>query len=50
MASHQLDEQAAEHRAKLDGLDRQIAQKQAEGREIRAAIEKVEMSLPLLTR
>ena len=49
MASHQLDEQAAEHKAKLDGLDRQIAQKQAEGREIRAAIEKVEMSLPLLT-
>ena len=49
MAGRQMDEQAAEHAAKLDGLDRQIAQKQAEGREVKASIDKVEMSLPLLT-
>ena len=48
-ASRQYDEQAAEHRAKLDNLDRQIAQKRAEGRETAAAIEKVTMSLPLLS-
>ncbi|WP_342154150.1 HlyD family type I secretion periplasmic adaptor subunit [Methylorubrum sp. SB2] len=49
MARRQMEAQGAEHQARLDGLDRQIAQKQAEGREIRIAIERVTASLPLLT-
>ena len=49
MAHQQMEAQAAEHGAKLDNLDRQIAQKEAEGREIAASIAKVEASLPLLT-
>ena len=35
MARNQMQAQAAEHAAKLDGLDRQIAQKHAEDREIK---------------
>ena len=48
VARQEMEAQAAEHKAKIDGLDRQIAQKQAEGREIQAAIDKIEASLPLL--
>ena len=48
-AHRQMEAQAAEQRAKLDGLDRQVAQKEAEDREIRASIAKVEATLPLLT-
>ena len=49
MARAQRAEQAAEHDAKLARLDKQVAQKLAEGREVEVAIEKVSMSLPLLT-
>lgn len=49
VARQEMEAQAAEHKAKIDGVDRQIAQKQAEGREIKAAIDKIEASLPLLT-
>ena len=48
-ASHQMTEQATEHRAKLDNLDKQIAQKRAESREIKAGIDKIAADLPLLT-
>ena len=48
MARRQMEAQAAEETAKLNALDRQIAQKEAEGRETRAAIAKVEAGLPLL--
>lgn len=48
-ARQQMAAQAAEHRAKLDGLDRRIAQKQVERGEIATATEKLAMSLPLLT-
>ena len=49
MARNQMEAQAAEHAAKVDGLLRQIAQKQAEGREVKAAIEKLQASLPLIS-
>ncbi|CAA2137650.1 HlyD family type I secretion periplasmic adaptor subunit [Methylobacterium bullatum] len=49
MAHRQMEAQAAEHRAKLEGIERQIAQKLAEGKEVRTAIEKIEMSLPLIS-
>jgi hemolysin D len=49
MARRQMDAQAAQQAAKLDGLDRQIAGKQAEGREVSAAIEKIDAGLPLIT-
>lgn len=49
MARRQMEAQADEHAAKLDSLDRQIAQKQAESREVRAAIEKFEADVPLIT-
>ena len=49
MARRQGEAQAAEQRARLDGLDRQVAQKEAEGREVRAALAKVEADLPLLS-
>ena len=48
MARRQMEEQAAEQAAKVEGLNRQIAQKKAEGREVTAAIEKLEASLPLI--
>ncbi|NEU12782.1 HlyD family type I secretion periplasmic adaptor subunit [Methylobacterium sp. BTF04] len=48
-ARRQMEAQAAEHRAKLDGIDRRTAQKRVEGREIGTAIEKFETSLPLIT-
>ena len=49
MARTQMEEQAAEHQAKLAGLDKQIAQKEAETREIEAAIAKLQTDLPLLS-
>ena len=49
IAHQQMEAQAAEHRAKLDNLDKQIAQKEAEGRGTAAAIAKVEADIPLLT-
>ena len=49
MARRQMDAQASEQAAKLDGFDRQIAQKRAEGRETKASIEKITMSVPLIT-
>ena len=39
MARQQMEAQAAEHQAKIDGIDRQIAQKTAEAGEVQAAIE-----------
>jgi len=47
-AQRQMVAQAAEQEAKLASLDRQIAQKQAEGREVTASIAKIEAALPLL--
>ncbi|MFG1400192.1 HlyD family type I secretion periplasmic adaptor subunit [Roseixanthobacter pseudopolyaromaticivorans] len=47
-ARRQTEEQRAEHQAKLTALDRQIAQKQAEAREVKATIEKGEAALPML--
>ncbi len=47
-ARHQMEAQAAEQDAKLATLDRQVAQKQAEGREVVASIAKIEAALPLL--
>ena len=44
-----MQAQAAEHAAKLETIDRQIAGKQAEVLETRAAIEKLNASLPLVT-
>jgi len=44
----QMQEQAAEQAAKLAGLDKQIAQKQAEGRESSATIAKIDAMLPML--
>jgi hemolysin D len=47
-ARNQMEAQAAEHEAKLDGLDRQIAQKQAEDSEVKASIAKINAVLPML--
>lgn len=49
VAERQMEAQIAENRAKLEGVERQSAQKRAEGREIKAAIEKIEASLPLIS-
>lgn len=47
-ARSHMQTQHAEHAAKLASLDRQIAQKEAEGREVRAAVARIETALPLL--
>jgi hemolysin D len=47
-ARSHMQTQFAEHAAKLSSLDRQIAQKDAEGREVRATISRIETALPLL--
>ena len=47
-ARRQMAEQAAEQAAKLAGLDKQIAQKQAEAQETSATIAKIEAILPPL--
>jgi hemolysin D len=44
----QLTEELSQHRAKLDGLDRQIAAKTAERDQARATIAKVAASLPIV--
>lgn len=49
VAQAQMDAQAAEHMAKLDTIDRQTAQKAAEGRAIKAAVDKLKASLPLIS-
>ncbi|WP_315765890.1 MULTISPECIES: HlyD family type I secretion periplasmic adaptor subunit [unclassified Bradyrhizobium] len=47
-ARSQMEAQAAEQDAKLAGLDRQIAQKQAEADEARAVVARIEAVLPIL--
>jgi hemolysin D len=47
-AQRQLSAALAEHRAKLDGIDRQITGKQAERDQAKATIEKVAASLPIV--
>lgn len=47
-ARRQMEEQRAEHAAKLAMIDRQIAQKQAERRSVQAIIAKGEATLPML--
>lgn len=49
VSQREMQAQIAEHNAKREGLDRQSAQKRAEGREIKAAIEKIEAGLPLIS-
>jgi hemolysin D len=49
MERGQLIQQLAEERAKLAGLDRQVAEKMAEREQARATIEKIDASLPLLS-
>ena len=49
MERGQLIQQLAEARAKLAGLDRQVAEKMAERDQARATIAKIDASLPLLT-
>ena len=49
MARQQMEAQAGEHQAKIEGIERQIAQKKAEGSEVQAAIAKLEASLPLIS-
>lgn len=49
VAQRQMDAQVAEVKAKLAGIERQAAAKRAEGREIKAAIDKIEASLPLIS-
>jgi hemolysin D len=44
----QLAEELSQYRAKLDGLDRQIAEKKAERDQAKAAIAKVAASLPIV--
>jgi hemolysin D len=48
-AQSHMQAEAAEHQAKIDGIDRQIAEKQAESRELGATTARVESSLPLMT-
>jgi len=48
IARHEMEAQAAEQAAKLAGIDRQIAQKQAEGSEVKASIAKIDAVLPVL--
>jgi hemolysin D len=47
-ARRQLTAQLAQHRAKIDGLDRQIAAKTADRDRARATIAKLDASIPLL--
>ncbi|MFG1479639.1 HlyD family type I secretion periplasmic adaptor subunit [Xanthobacter sp. V4C-4] len=47
-ARRQMEEQQAEHEARLSGLDRQMAQKGAELQSVKAVIAKGEALLPLL--
>lgn len=49
-ANRQMVAELSAHRAKLDGLDRQIAEKTAERDEAKSAIVKVEASLPIVER
>jgi hemolysin D len=48
MERNQLIQQLAEEHAKLAGLDRQVAEKEAERDQARATIDKIDASLPLL--
>jgi hemolysin D len=49
MERGQLIQQLAQERAKLVGLERQVAEKMAEREQARATIEKIDASLPLLS-
>ncbi|HEX4506985.1 MAG TPA: HlyD family type I secretion periplasmic adaptor subunit, partial [Alphaproteobacteria bacterium] len=49
-ARHQLVEMLAQHKAKIDGLDQQIAAKTAERDQAKATIVKVEASLPIVQK